>query len=111
MGHLEEYSRPVERGIDWVICGGESGPGARSVHPDWVRSIRDQCQAAGTKFFFKQWGEYCFPEQMNSATYSMVDTAHNLAGHGDFNKPFKVGKKQAGRFLDGRTWDEIPDER
>ncbi len=42
--------------IDWVIVGGESGPGARPMHPDWVRSIRDQCQAAGVPFFFKQWG-------------------------------------------------------
>ena len=42
--------------IDWVICGGESGPGARPMHPDWPRSIRDQCQSAGVPFFFKQWG-------------------------------------------------------
>ena len=45
-------------GIDWVIVGGESGKGARPVHPDWVRSIRDQCIAAGVPFFFKQWGEW-----------------------------------------------------
>ena len=43
-------------GIDWVIVGGESGPGARPMNPDWVRDIRDQCQAAGVSFFFKQWG-------------------------------------------------------
>lgn len=42
--------------IEWVICGGESGPGSRPLHPDWVRSLRDQCQTAGTPFFFKQWG-------------------------------------------------------
>ncbi len=45
-------------GIDWVIVGGESGPGARPMHPDWARNIRDQCKAAGVPFFFKQWGEY-----------------------------------------------------
>lgn len=45
-------------GIDWVIVGGESGPGARPMHPDWARSLRDQCQAAGVSFFFKQWGEW-----------------------------------------------------
>ena len=45
-------------GIDWVICGGESGKGARPMHPDWARSLRDQCQAAGVPFFFKQWGEW-----------------------------------------------------
>jgi protein gp37 len=47
---------PDLRGIDWVICGGESGPGARPMHPDWARGLRDQCKAAGVAFFFKQWG-------------------------------------------------------
>ena len=47
-----------DRGIDWVITGGESGPGARPMHPDFVRSIRDQCVDAGVAFFFKQWGEW-----------------------------------------------------
>jgi len=46
--------------LDWVICGGETGPGARLMHPDWARSLRDQCQAAGVAFFFKAWGD-CFP--------------------------------------------------
>ncbi len=44
------------RDIDWVILGGESGPGARPLHVDWVRSVRDQCIAAGVPFYFKQWG-------------------------------------------------------
>jgi protein gp37 len=44
--------------IDWVIVGGESGPGARAMHPDWVRDIRDQCAAQGVAFFFKQWGGF-----------------------------------------------------
>ena len=48
----------VQRHLDWVIVGGESGPHARPMHPDWVRSLRDQCQAAGVPFHFKQWGEY-----------------------------------------------------
>jgi protein gp37 len=43
-------------GIDWVIVGGESGPHARPMHPDWARSVRDQCAASGVPFFFKQWG-------------------------------------------------------
>lgn len=46
----------VRNAVSWVICGGESGPNARPMHPDWVRSLRDQCRAAGTPFFFKQWG-------------------------------------------------------
>lgn len=64
--------------IHWVIVGGESGRGARSMDPDWVRSIRDQCVAAGVPFFFKQWGG--------------------------------TRKKETGRVLDGRTWDEFPVE-
>tara|TARA_Y100000310_G_C20689853_1_gene821510 strand:- start:2658 stop:3404 length:747 start_codon:yes stop_codon:yes gene_type:complete len=64
-------------GIDWVIVGGESGPGARPMHPDWARDIRDQCAGAGVPFFFKQVGG--------------------------------VNKKEAGRLLDGRTWDEMPE--
>jgi protein gp37 len=62
--------------IDWVIVGGESGPNARPSHPDWFRSIRDQCSAAGVPFHFKQWGE--FDEHQK-----------------------RVGKKAAGRLLDG----------
>jgi protein gp37 len=61
-----------------VIVGGESGPGARAMRPEWVRDIRDQCRHAQVPFFFKQWGG--------------------------------VFKKKTGRQLDGRTWDEMPDE-
>jgi len=57
---LEPLLGPIDaldlRGVGWVILGGESGPGARALHPDWVRSIRDQCVAAGVPFYFKQWG-------------------------------------------------------
>lgn len=57
---LEPLLGPLPRlnlsGIDWVIVGGESGPGARPMHKDWVTTIRDQCSAAGVSFFFKQWG-------------------------------------------------------
>lgn len=77
---LEPLLGPLDHlnldGIDWTIAGGESGPNARPMDPNWVRSIRDQCNAAGVAFHFKQWGG--------------------------------VQKKQAGRTLDGRTWDELP---
>ena len=66
-------------GIDWVIAGGESGPGARPMAADWVRDIRDKCLRAGVAFFFKQWGG--------------------------------TNKKRAGRVLDGRTWDRMPERR
>jgi protein gp37 len=49
---------PRRPGLDWVICGGETGPGARPMHPDWVRDLRDQCVRTGVPFFFKQWGEF-----------------------------------------------------
>jgi len=65
------------RGIDWVIVGGESGPGARPMNEEWVTDIRRQCAWANVAFFFKQWGG--------------------------------VQKKKAGRLLDGRTWDEMPE--
>lgn len=85
--------------IDWVIVGGESGPGARPMHPDWVRDLRDQCTAAGVPFFFKQWGEFCHPAQLPP----------DVEGSGSFvDDLWRVGKKAAGRELDGRTWDEYP---
>jgi protein gp37 len=78
---LEPLLGPLEdidlSGIHWVIVGGESGPGARSMEAAWSRSVRDRCLRARVPFFFKQWGG--------------------------------VHKKRAGRVLDGRTWDEMPD--
>ncbi len=71
------------KGIHWVIVGGESGPGARPMDPNWARAVRKQCQAHKVAFFFKQWG------------------AFNKDGE-------RVGKKTAGRVLDGRTWDGMP---
>jgi len=53
---LGPIPRPPLAGIDWVIVGGESGPGARAMKPEWVRPIRDACVARGVPFFFKQWG-------------------------------------------------------
>lgn len=92
--------------VDWVICGGETGPGARPMHPEWARSLRDQCVNAGVPFFFKSWGDYCYVDQMPRDTYAKLDAKANLAGHGDCEKPWKVGKKRAGRLLDGREWNE-----
>jgi len=84
-------------GIHWIICGGESGPGARPMHPDWARSIRDQCEAAGVPFFFKQWGAW---EAVIDMDGRLLPETYAL-----------VGKKKAGRLLDGRTWDEMPGVR
>lgn len=98
--------------IDWVIAGGESGPGARPMNPAWPRSLRDQCQAAGVPFFFKQWGEHS-AEFVDGTEVELESLAANQCvamGDGDTNhvRFTRVGKKAAGRELDGRTWDEFP---
>lgn len=95
-------------GIDWVIVGGESGPGARPLHPDWVRSIRDQCQAAGVAFFFKQWGEW-FP--LHSADEADNYPRSTKMLEVEDMRWMRIRKKAAGRLLDGRTWDEFPEVR
>lgn len=95
--------------LDWVICGGETGPGARPLHPDWGRSLRDQCQAAGVPFFFKSWGEWAACDQMKI----WRPQEHSVPGirpFGDYQEVYRVGKKEAGRMLDGRTWDEEPED-
>jgi protein gp37 len=93
-----------------VILGGETGTGARPLHPDWVRSIRDQCAAAGVPFFFKQWGEWA-PTRLQT----VEGCVNHTNGHywyefdpecGKFMK--KIGRKKAGRLLDGRTHDDLP---
>lgn len=86
--------------IDWVIAGGESGHGARPMHPDWVRSLRDQCAAARVPFLFKQWGEFA------SVSEVAGDGAHFKFPDGATVR--RVGKKKAGRTLDGSTHDEFP---
>ena len=91
--------------IDWVVVGGESGPQARPMHPDWVRSLRDQCSAARVPFFFKQWGEWA-PDCLCGTPSPCRDTPRPTSGK--IGVMFRCGKKRAGRTLDGRTWDEYP---
>jgi protein gp37 len=108
---------------DWVICGGESGPGARPMHPDWARSLRDQCAAAGVPFLFKQWGEHelSYDRDRDDPDYRRCNRMANLpgrwinlqGGHG-FNGErvhyaHKVGKKAAGRLLDGVEHNGFPE--
>jgi protein gp37 len=87
----------IKKGVHWIICGGESGPGARPMHPQWARSLRDQCQAANVPFFFKQWGEWA------SICAGLNDSAD---WEGMTLK--RVGKARAGRLLDGKEWNEFP---
>jgi protein gp37 len=118
--------------IGWVVCGGESGPGARPMHPDWVRSLRDQCCAAGVPYFFKQWGDWTLEldrDRDDPDWYFDYGTIPGL-GSGDGPKDQalrflnleggqgfhgergvvmrRVGKKIAGTKLDGHQWLEFP---
>jgi len=110
----DEWSRrgshlPEDQRIDWVIVGGESGRGARPMHPDWVRQLRDECQAAGVPLHFKQWGEWLPKRQMSATTLGdLPDRVYTNRQIIDGDQVFRVGKKEAGRQLDGRTWDEVP---
>jgi protein gp37 len=96
---------PEQPRIHWVICGGESGPDARPMHPDWARSLRDQCAAAGVPFFYKQTGEW-------GSGFDLVEDTRGVKGlkyFPDLDRTFaRVGKKAAGRLLDGVTHDAFP---
>lgn len=90
----------------WVIAGGESGPGARPMHPDWARSLRDQCAAAGVPFHFKQWGSWCPRDEDGSELVPISDCAF---GTSTDEWMAKVGKRAAGRLLDGVEHNGFPD--
>ncbi|MFA9286089.1 phage Gp37/Gp68 family protein [Comamonas sp. SY3] len=146
--HDDDRFHQAPATLDWVIVGGESGPGARPMHPDWARGLRDQCEAAGVPFLFKQWGEWkpigqmeesehralyrsnvkakphenqdclddCYgrsctvPETIahfDGSMHGVTEPMAFLHGTGAM-QTFKVGKKAAGRLLDGRTWDGFP---
>jgi len=126
-------SRPSA--VDWVVAGGESGPNARPMHPSWARSLRDQCATAGVPFLFKQWGEWApdewidedgcrhvgrKPEARDSKSLVMHPAGMTALtpdnpfdpwehGHPCWHTVMRrVGKKRAGRLLDGRTHDGYP---
>lgn len=96
--------------LDWVVVGGESGSAARPMHPDWPRLLRDQCKAAGVPYFFKQWGEWspgvapAAPENADFATFYSKGFRFDDGQWMD-----RVGKRESGRLLDGREWNEYPE--
>lgn len=131
------HSHPVSegQGIDWVVVGGESGPGARPMHPRWASRLRDQCVAAGVPFLFKQWGDWSPMAPLDDQGRVRLEGGHTLAndgtlyGPGDLVDPdgprygealradhgraeltamYRLGKKAAGRELAGQLWDEFP---
>lgn len=132
-----EYDYDDQVGLDWVIVGGESGRGARPMHPWWAESLQQQCENADVPYLFKQWGEW-------TPLAHLVDGKFDFSGgivmtddgitynHGDLYYPdgprrgeayrrdfphhrptsmYRLGKKRAGRELyhDGRTWDQYPE--
>jgi protein gp37 len=133
----DDRPEPAHRKIDWVICGGESGPGARPMHPDWARGLRDQCVAAGVPFFFKQFGEWgpqhpeinvlspedagtlkpwtvaCSTDRKEVGSISYIASPPVIAERGihQFTRMKRVGKKAAGHLLDGMEWHQFPEVR
>jgi protein gp37 len=127
---INKYGRAVggacgdlAHGIDWIIVGGESGKDARPMHPIWAQSLRDQCQYAGISYFFKQWGVWkpfvdgdsrkpdygTFKNNPGDWNDSPVGTfLPDVLGLDWGTVMTKVGKKAAGRLLDGREWNEFP---
>jgi len=137
LGPMQRFSSGAR--LDWVIVGGESGKKARPMHPDWARSLRDQCQAAGVAFFFKQWGGWLPGQNDIHPNWDGRRVAHwqdGGWGHRDVSRQNyctwddagtmrsglvtdhdyftvhrwaqRIGKKAAGRLLDGREWSEMP---
>ena len=121
----EEFKGAI---INWVIAGGESGSHAWPMHPQWARDLHDQCRAAGVPFFFKQWGEWA-PHNVvaggdlggdvragrvrivHPGAEDYVEVARMTGGHSTLpgsRYMARVGKKAAGRLLDGREWNEFP---
>jgi len=146
-GPFDEHGTPAHvdcevRTLDWVVAGGESGPGARPMHPDWARSLRDQCAAAGVPFLFKQWGNWlpvcAMDEDQIDACYHPAPESHPdctrrekiasvvlhkngtaLSGSARYSfgayaqgsgamMMWPVGKKAAGRLLDGIEHNALP---
>lgn len=101
--------------LSWIICGGETGKHARPMYPDWVGNLKFQCNVAKVPFFFKSWGEWGVDDKLNAEPDLWIHPSGKTL-QDPANKIWekwvplrKMGKKQSGRLLDGRTWDEFPE--
>ena len=126
-GYMEHHPRGTlsHPKLDWVIVGGESGPGSRPMHPDWARSLRDQCSTAGVPFFFKQWGSW-FPlidrdnddpdwrrdytvKHRLPRKFQIINVAGGQGFHGErVHLMQRLGKSRSGRVLDGIEHNGLP---
>lgn len=104
---IADSSTRERASLDWVVVGGESGPGARPMHPDWARSIRDQCAEAGVAFHFKQWGEFYPEDQPVACGHEDHDPDRVDTSTGEMM--FRVGKARAGRLLDSIEHNGFPE--
>jgi protein gp37 len=118
MGNLDIWGGTP--GSVTVLCEGESGPNARPMHVDWVRALRDECVEHGVRFYFKQWGEW-LPEShlvyvpwhvfegtgagITEDGQHVVFPKYRIHKWGDGTVSWRVGRKNAGRSLDGRGWN------
>jgi protein gp37 len=103
LGKINLESWLADGTIDWVIAGGESGPGARPSDPEWFLDLRNQCLRNAVPFHFKQWGDWAPVDtvQCELIPSAVIDSV--------FSRPLaRFGKKRSGRLLDGRTWDGLP---
>ena len=109
-GYVIDGSQSETPRLDWVIVGGESGPGARPMHPDWARALRDQCRDAHVAFFFKQWGAWVECSHQERDADFICNDPELLVNDPKLNVvPMRRTRKQnAGRELDGRTHSEFP---
>lgn len=108
---LQLRPRKLVQGIDWVICGGESGPHAQPMHPDWPRAIRSQCTGAGVPYFFKQWGQW-LPITYQGEQGTVINFT---PGKNEFlfNVPYRLQnmvrtRKKSNNELDGQLWQQFP---
>jgi len=118
---VSQLGGPALNGIGWVICGGESGKNARPMNPQWALSMRDQCKVAGVPFHFKQWGEWhpihgtgllneMDDEEHSPYAWINADGSCSQSGSEPSKLMLRIGKKQSGRLLDGKEWNELPVE-
>lgn len=104
LGRIALRTDWVQGKLHWIIAGGESGPKARPSNPEWFRALRDQCVAAGVAFHFKQWGNWSPGNGRELRSTKRIQ----LFGVSGIQSLVHLGKKESGRELDGRIWDDLP---